>query len=783
MGLFSRNPSRNLARRREHRRDERGPDSEFAYGAAAADSRFAYQAGAVAGTVPAPDPSRVADVDDSPLRLRDALRRRGRAGAVPDSPSLRLPLIGHLPPQRQLSYLVTALAVSVALSAGFVALNVEHNAQSAASTQVAGDALMHSQRIGKAAPNAVQGNAEGFRQLAESRRELENDLALLANGGSFRNRDVPAAGTAQQAAVTAARAKWAATAKAADTILALRGDLAGMDQALRTLDRGAPQLLAQVEEIAALRLQRGAGAREVAALGRLAMLTQRLSRGAADFLSADGIGSETAFRMGRDIATFRLTVDGLLNGSTALGLAAVGDADVRERLAALRTSFEPYQAQAGTILARADRFVAAKDAERLVFGRNEELRQALAELQDSYRGTLGELNWTFWLMVAGGMLTLLTGAAIGRVLLQDSYNRTRAAEHRRQQAETLRLQAQKKEEEAKATNAQNQAAILRLMNELQEVADGDLTVQATVSEDITGAIADSVNYTVEELRGLVGRVTATAEQVNLASTHAQGISTELLGASQQQASEIRAASATVLRMAKEITEVSRSAAESADVARQSVDAARQGATAVQNAITGMHGIREQIQETSKRIKRLGESSQEIGEITELISDITEQTNVLALNAAIQAASAGEAGRGFSVVAEEVQRLAERSASAAKQIGALVRTIQADTHDTVAAMEKATSGVVEGAQLSDAAGAALEDIQRVSQQLAELIEGMSRATGAQATSASGVARNIGHILQVTEQTKDGTQQTAQSVRQLSDLAQQLKDSVSRFRITS
>jgi twitching motility protein PilJ len=197
----------------------------------------------------------------------------------------------------------------------------------------------------------------------------------------------------------------------------------------------------------------------------------------------------------------------------------------------------------------------------------------------------------------------------------------------------------------------------------------------------------------------------------------------------------------------------------------------------------MHEIREQIQDTSKRIKRLGESSQEIGEITELISDITEQTNVLALNAAIQAASAGEAGRGFSVVAEEVQRLAERSAEAAKQIGALVRTIQTDTHDAVAAMEKSTQGVVEGARLSDAAGAALNDISQVSNRLAELISGISMATGHQATSANGVAQNIQHILTVTEQTQDGTQQTAQSIHKLSVLAQELKNSVARFRIAS
>jgi twitching motility protein PilJ len=235
-------------------------------------------------------------------------------------------------------------------------------------------------------------------------------------------------------------------------------------------------------------------------------------------------------------------------------------------------------------------------------------------------------------------------------------------------------------------------------------------------------------------------------------------------------------------MAQRINDVSANAAESANVARQSLSAAEDGTRAVQNAIVGMNEIREQIQETSKRIKRLGESSQEIGEIVELISDITEQTNVLALNAAIQAVSAGEAGRGFSVVAEEVQRLAERSGEAAKQIGALIRTIQTDTQDAVTAMEKSTQGVVEGAKLSDAAGQALDEIRRVSHQLAELIEGIATSTSEQANSASGVAQSIEEILKVTEQTTEGTQQTAGAIAQLSDLAQQLKNSVARFRVS-
>jgi twitching motility protein PilJ len=715
--------------------------------------------------------------------LGNVARRKQRAAAAttatPDD--LRLPLIGHLSLPRQLRILLTGAVVGIGLTVLSLWQNAASNAVSSSQTQIASDALMHSQRLGKAAPNALQGKADAFAQLEESQHLLTRDLSLLATGGDFNGHAIPAPSDDLAAAVSKARAKWSVSDRAAGAILAARPQLAAFDANLKAADAAAPQLLATLDDVLAQKTQRGGSARELAALGRLMALAERLSRDAAQFLSLNGMRPDTAARMERDGKTLRANLDGLLDGSGGLGLAALREPDLRARLEQARAGVAPYQKLLDDLARNPDKFNAARGAAQVLVRENEDLKQLLAELQTKYRVNQDSTDGWVWLLVAASIFTLTMGGSISRVMLQDSRNRTRGADARRQEAEALHLMAQAKEEEAKATNDQNQAAILRLMNELQEVADGDLTVHATVSEDITGAIADSVNYTVEELRALVVRVIKTAEQVNHASSNAQQISTELLAATDQQSREIKDTSSTVLRMAREITDVSKSAGESAVVARQSVAAAGQGATAVQNAIKGMIDIRDQIQETSKRIKRLGESSQEIGEITELISDITEQTNVLALNAAIQAASAGEAGRGFSVVAEEVQRLAERSAAAAKQIGALVRTIQTDTHDAVAAMEKSTQGVVEGARLSDAAGAALADISRVSNRLAELIQGMAVATDLQAGSASAVARNIQHILSVTEHTQHGTQQTAQSIRQLALLAQELKDSVSRFRV--
>ncbi len=328
---------------------------------------------------------------------------------------------------------------------------------------------------------------------------------------------------------------------------------------------------------------------------------------------------------------------------------------------------------------------------------------------------------------------------------------------------------------------ENQLAVLDLLDEMGDLSEGDLTVRAEVKENITGAIADSINYTIDSLRDVVMEINNASEQVSTATSAAQGTSVALLEAAEMQSQQITDTTQAVSGMASSILQVSSNANQAAQVAQRSLQAATQGSQAVQNTISGMNDIREQIQETSKRIKRLGESSQEIGEIVELISDITEQTNILALNAAIQAASAGEAGRGFTVVAEEVQRLAERSSEATKQIGAIVKTIQTDTNSAVAAMEKSTEGVVEGAKLSDAAGQALTEIETVTNNLARLIQSISAATEAQTDAAAQVTNNMQQIQEITSLATVGTKQTADSVGQLTTLAEDLRESVAGFKL--
>ena len=690
--------------------------------------------------------------------------------ALPAEEAFAVPLLGTRSAAAHQRVLSILLALSLIALAAMVYWTVSQTDRGAQQVGAIGQSLMQSQRLAKSVSQALIGSPEAFPELKESSTALASNVRGLQSGSAT----VPALGEAYSAEVGKIVPLMERAEKNAATVLGEQKTLTEVGTALRSVSRQSSDLLEVAETISSLKLQQNAPPAEISAAGQLVMLTQRIGKSANEFLTMEGVSPEAVFLLGKDLNSFKEIGEGLLDGSQELRLAPTRDEQTRERLTALLKMYEETRAQAGGILGNLQGLVSAREAQTAIVAESEPLRKELEGLQDKLSSVSGLGLTGLLLLLIPAALALLAALGLAYVQLRDSRQRQMLAEQQRHSAE---LQQQ----EAKRVNDANQAAILRLMNELQTVAEGDLTQEATVTEDITGAIADSVNYTVEELRSLVGNVQSTATRVAQTTSKVETTSTELLATSTEQLREIRETGQSVLDMAARINDVSAQAQESASVARQSLQAAESGLTAVQNAIGGMNSIRDQIQETSKRIKRLGESSQEIGEITELIADITEQTNVLALNAAIQAASAGEAGRGFSVVAEEVQRLAERSGDATRQIAALVKAIQTDTQDAVAAMERSTQGVVEGARLSDNAGTALSEIDSVSRRLADLIEQISSAASKEADQANEVASNIQHIFAVTEQTGESTRSTANQVRDLARMADELRQSVARFKI--
>ncbi|VWX57456.1 Chemotaxis protein [Burkholderiales bacterium 8X] len=671
--------------------------------------------------------------------------------------------------QRVLAMLLGVVVLLLLLVAGSAILRAERLAQQVAAT---GQSLMQSQRLAKSVSQALVGNVPAFAEVKDSSDDLLRRVQGLSGGDD--SLKLERVGSQYETELSKIMPLVERADRSAKAVLAQQQILTQVGAALRDINRQSSDLLEMTETVAALKMQQSATLPEISAAGQLVMLTQRIGKSANEFLTADGVSPDAVFLLGKDLNSFQEIAKGLLDGSAQQRLPGSRDSQTRQQIDAVLKTYEQTRTQAGAILGNLQGLVAAREAQTAILSDSEPLRTSLSDLQQKLSARTGLGAGTIVMLIVLSLAALGLAGAIGYVQVREGRERAVSAERER-------LEAERATEEAGRVNAANQAAILRLMNELQTVAEGDLTQEATVTEDITGAIADSVNYTVEELRLLVGNVQNTATRVAQTTSQVESTSTELLAASTEQLREIRETGQSVLTMAERINGVSSQAQESALVARQSLEAASSGLQAVQNAIGGMNSIRDQIQETSKRIKRLGESSQEIGEITELISDITEQTNVLALNAAIQAASAGEAGRGFSVVAEEVQRLAERSADATRQISALVKAIQTDTQDAVGAMERSTQGVVEGAKLSDNAGTALSEIDRVSRRLADLIEQISQSASREADSANVVAANIQHIFAVTEQTGEGTRTTAQQVRELSHMAEELRQSVARFKI--
>jgi len=693
--------------------------------------------------------------NEAPMTVAEGMSSSSTGGGS----SLLPAFFTQQPVIQQMKTLGSIFVILMLAIATLVFVNTRDTTHGTAYVAAAGQMEMLSQRLGKASTLALQGNPAAFAQLKESRETFNHLLEILTSGGDLEGTNVPPTPADVRPQLEALTVLWTEADNDAKVVVGQEENLLALGKSVATIDNENSTMLELSEQVAALKLQSGASTKEIAAANQLVMLTQRIAKNASALLVGSDINPEVAFLLGKDTNSFRDILLGLSKGAN--------DADTREKLGELDAAFKTYQAAIGSILSNMQPLVLSKQAGASIFRDSEALLKATDDLALGYKQGLAQSGRFMILLVSLVALAVAVLALLAKVYLDDTRRRAEEAEIQRQASEV--------------TNRDNQEAILQLMNELGDLADGDLTSTATVSENITGAIADSINYTIEELRLLVGRINDAANRVTAATEIARQNSAELLTAAERQSREIQDAGQSALDMARSMNEVSGNATQSAQVARQSLAAAEKGTQAVEDSIKGMNEIRNQIQETSKRIKRLGESSQEIGEIVELISDITEQTNVLALNAAIQAASAGDAGRGFTVVAEEVQRLAERSAEATKQIAAIVKTIQTDTQDAVSAMEQSTQGVVEGAKLSDAAGQALAEIGLVSRNLSELIENISTSTQGQANSATQVATLMQDILSVTEQTTAGTQRTAEAVDELNALASELKGSVAGFKV--
>ncbi|HEY9112139.1 MAG TPA: methyl-accepting chemotaxis protein [Rhodanobacteraceae bacterium] len=642
------------------------------------------------------------------------------------------------------------LAAIVLAGADFFLLN-RHDGQDRAAAQLTTQIQVNSQQVANFALQAANGNIDAFKELASTRAAIAAAVQHLSEGDSATG--LPAYGDA-----IGVREPMAALSRSWNQLNADLGKIeankdAVLDSASQaaTFNQQMPDLNSKITQVINILQSRGS-ASSIYTASQLMVSGDRLIRRVGDVLQG---GADSAS------AANGLALDSTNYGETLKQLAASSSGEADRILVDVQKSWAGLEAPVQKVIAAAPTLVTVKNA----------ATQASVDSQDvllkanSVSNALGKLPQTrpfpnvWW-----GLLGALAAAVLA-VVLALNFIRTE----------------RKRSAESRSLNERNQQAIMRLLDEMGTLAEGDLTVKATVTEDITGAIADSVNFAVEALRSLVTTINETAVRVSSAAQETQATAKHLADAANQQAEQITSASAKINEMAVSIDQVSRNSADSAEVAQRSVQIASNGAQIVRQTISGMDSIREQIQETSKRIKRLGESSQEIGSIVELINDIAEQTNILALNAAIQAASAGEAGRGFAVVADEVQRLAERATGATKRIETLVQTIQSDTVEAVSSMEQTTTQVVNGARLAEDAGTALGEIEKVSNNLAGLIQGISSAAKQQSAAATNISSTMSSIQQITAQTSVGANQTAESIGNLAQLAQELRRSVADFKL--
>ncbi len=618
-----------------------------------------------------------------------------------------------------------------------------------------------SQQLAKYAAEAAAGNELAFQELDSTRGVIDLNVRNLNSGDPKTGMPGYASASGVSSDLQALTASWGQLQGDARKIVDNRDLVLNAHASAKEFSDKLSALNARMTEVVNILTDRNAAASQIYLTSRQLQIADRMGGRVGKILSGAEDTLASAAGLERDASLYQRVLTGLIDGAPELNVKALDNANARDIVQDVAALWGTVSEPVRVIADAAQSLQDSKDAADASFTDSQGvlLRAGIVANRIDEAPSKRMFPNPIWgaAAAAGALLLLLF---LGVNLIRDQQRRyQRTAE----------------------LNQRNQEAILRLLDEMGSLAEGDLTVKATVTEDITGAIADSVNFAVEALRSLVTTINETAVQVSAAAQETQATAMQLAEAAQHQAHQITSASAAINDMAKSIDGVSKSSIDSAEVAQRSVQIAANGAQVVRQTIAGMDSIRDQIQETSKRIKRLGESSQEIGSIVELITDIAEQTNILALNAAIQASSAGEAGRGFAVVADEVQRLAERASGATKRIETLVQTIQSDTNEAVSSMEQTTSEVVTGARLAEDAGQALGEIETVSNNLAGLIQGISTSARQQSAAATNISATMNVIQEITSQTSLGASQTAESIGNLAQLASDLRRSVADFKL--
>ena len=668
-----------------------------------------------------------------------------------------MPVIGHLPLKAQ--YIVGAGMLGANLLMAGICMSFYYSGLSSVSSAIqnATNAQTEIQRVAKNMSLAIKGDEAVFVSMKESQSRLNDGLTKAAR--VTQDFDEHQAFKAKKI-LASTNKHWKQNEKDIANALANEEVLIGTSKGLKKIEMLSTRINEQLNQAYDLMLQSGENDLMLQKVYFGMAIGERISKNIYEVSTSSSVDNSKIRSMQEDGAALRRLMDELSNISEENAKSDKMHDSIFRRLTASGYDVDMLDAIASAVAQNSKNTSTLINGNALLNKQSDTITAELGKIIDDYTVKLGQVNLRAYV---GGMFALLGMVAF---LLIVAIN----------MKETQRQAIESKREQTATQNA-----IMRLLDEMGSLADGDLTIRATVSEEITGAIADSVNFAISQLAELVGQIQVAANQMDDATQRATEVSKRLLQINEQQSKDISETGQAVLRIANSIEEVSRRMSDSQRVAEQSVDSANKGMLAVSSSIEGMKTIQGTVEETAKRIRRLTDQSKEISEIVDLIADISERTSVLAINATVQATKAGAAGKGFKVVADAVQDLANQAADATRKIGALINAIQTDIQGAGAAMDKTSHEATQGVQLAEQAGEVFAEIGDVSMALADIVAEINVEVGKSAQDAASVSNTMQRVLESVDEASSSTKVTGDAIADLAKLSERLRDSVAGFKV--